>query len=286
MKIAVLSDIHANRAALDAVLEDLDGRAPDQVVVAGDVINRGPEPAACLKRILECRDTYGWHLLKGNHEDFVIQERRPDPARPAWLEEVHRHSIWTSQELEPYLDDVTSWPNQVDIEGPNGSLLRIVHASNIDNRTGLYARMSDEEMLRGVDDQPDVFCVGHTHVPFTRRIRERLVVNAGAVGLPFDGNIDASYALFSSTNGTWSPEIIRVPYDRHITARAYDTTGYRDAGGAMIPLILDELEHARPNLRKWHTYYEAAVASGKMTVPESVEAFLENRESLSHRPVQ
>ena len=71
MRMVVLSDIHANLVALQAVLAAVDALAPDRVVVPGDTINRGPQPRRCLEIILERRDQQGWHVIKGNHAQYL-----------------------------------------------------------------------------------------------------------------------------------------------------------------------------------------------------------------------
>ena len=79
MKLAVLADIHANLAALQRVVEDIDAWRPDVVVVGGDVVNRGPQPAECLAFVLERQRTHGWRTVLGNHEEYVIQQAGPNP---------------------------------------------------------------------------------------------------------------------------------------------------------------------------------------------------------------
>lgn len=280
MKIAILSDIHANLCALEAVMVQLDRERPDHVIVAGDVVNRGPFSEQCVARIVERRDREGWTILKGNHEDFVLEKRSLDTSGPGWEEEVCRHSAWTCARLGDFLDDIASWPNYVDLEPIPGSLIRVVHASTISNRTGIYPKMSDEELLDRIDREPDVFCAGHTHVPFVRRMDSSIVVNAGAVGLPFDGDPRAAFALLHYNEGAWDAEIIRIPYEREPAERAFHDTGYFEEGGPMIPLILDELQHARPNLRLWHNHFEDRVAAGEVSVEQSVREFLNRRDEL------
>jgi len=280
MKIAILSDIHANLHALDAVLSHLDRESPDHVIVAGDVVNRGPFSEQCVARILERKDRDGWIVIKGNHEEFVLEKMNPDPSQPEWEEEVCRHSAWTCSRLEGYLEEIASWPNHVDLEPAAASRIRVMHASTISNRTGIYPKMSDRELLGRIDHEPDVFCAGHTHVPFVRRLESSLVVNAGAVGLPFDRDPRAAFALLQRNGPAWDARIIRVPYDREPAERAFHDTGYLKEGGPMTPLILDELRHARPNLRLWHDHFEHRVAKGELTVDQSVREFLARREDL------
>ena len=72
MKLAVLSDIHANYVALEAVTDHIESWGPDFVVVAGDIVNRGPRSGDCLDFLLEKQRTSGWEIIRGNHEDYVI----------------------------------------------------------------------------------------------------------------------------------------------------------------------------------------------------------------------
>lgn len=280
MKIGILSDIHANLHALRAVLSHLEGQSPDHVVVAGDVVNRGPFSEECVVEILERRDRLGWKILKGNHEDFVLEKRGAHSQSPPWEEEVCRHSAWTCSRLNGYLDDIAAWPDHADLEPVRGTLIRVVHASRIDNRTGIYSRLSDRELLERIDREPDIFCAGHTHVPFIRRLESSIVVNAGAVGLPFDADPRAGYALLFFDGNSWNAEIVRIPYAREPVIQAFHDTGYLEEGGPMVRLILDELRHTRPNLRLWHKHFEDQVASGKISVEQSVDEFLSRRDSL------
>ena len=78
MKIAVLADIHANYIALQTVAYHVDAWRPDYVIVAGDVVNRGPRPQECLEFILEKQLAKDWRLIRGNHEDYVIEQAKPD----------------------------------------------------------------------------------------------------------------------------------------------------------------------------------------------------------------
>ncbi len=69
MKLAVLSDIHGNVPALQAVVEHVEAWGPDHVIVNGDIVNRGPYSLECLQAVQEKQAVQGWQLLRGNHED-------------------------------------------------------------------------------------------------------------------------------------------------------------------------------------------------------------------------
>lgn len=86
MKLAVLSDIHANLPAFEAVLEDVRAWRPDTVVFAGDGVNRGPRPAECWTLLAALAEGEGWRRLRGNHEEYVASRggRRWATPRACW----------------------------------------------------------------------------------------------------------------------------------------------------------------------------------------------------------
>ena len=74
MKIAVLSGIHGNFPALMAVTENIQGWQPDQVFVAGGIVNRGPRSEDCPLFIAKKQKNHGWQVIRGNHEEYVIDQ--------------------------------------------------------------------------------------------------------------------------------------------------------------------------------------------------------------------
>ena len=72
MKLAVLADIHANLPALHSVASHIEAWQPDGVVLAGDVVNRGPRPLECLRFVQEKQRAAGWGVVRGNHEEYVM----------------------------------------------------------------------------------------------------------------------------------------------------------------------------------------------------------------------
>jgi predicted phosphodiesterase len=277
----VLSDIHANRVALEAVRAAVAARRPDRVVVAGDAINRGPEPRTCLEVLLALQRDEGWQFIKGNHEDYVLyaRDRRDTPA--PWEQELCQHTRWTLRAIADLLPEIERWPDRLSLAGPDGSEVRFVHASMRGNRCGIYADMEEPLLLKLTAPPPAVLVAGHTHIPFVRQIDGTLIVNAGAAGLPFDGNPDASFAMLEWASGAWRAEIVRIPYDRAAAERALIESAYFKEGGPMTRLILEELRHARPRIGVWHRRYERAVAAGEITLRESVERLLEELSAVS-----
>jgi diadenosine tetraphosphatase ApaH/serine/threonine PP2A family protein phosphatase len=143
-------------------------------------------------------------------------------------------------------------------------------------RKGVFVGTSDEELRQKIAPPPRVFVVGHTHQPLIRQLDKTLVVNAGSVGLPFDGDPRAGYAQLTwhSETGAWQAEIVRLAYDRERADRDFDETGFITQGGPFAVIIRDELRRSTSHLYEWTRRYESAVMSGELTLEESVQRYL------------
>ena len=274
MKLAVLADIHSNWPALQAVANHIERWQPDRVIVAGDVINRGPRPVECLDFILNMQRERGWRLVLGNHEEYVIHHAHPrEPIAGPWIQ-IWGSSRWTYDKLGHNVRALEALPFQQSWHMPDGSEARVVHASMRGTRDGIFTETPDALLRQQITPAPHLLVVGHTHRPLVRTVDETLVVNVGAVGLPFDLDVRASYAQLTWHAGRWTAEIVRVEYDRAQADRDFDETGFVVEAGPIALLIRDELAQARSNLFEWTRDYEAAVAAGHMTMAESVTRFL------------
>jgi len=273
MKVAVLSDIHGNLPALRAVVADIDHWQPDLVVVDGDIINRGPRSGDCLEVVLERQTADGWQLLRGNHEEFVLDCADPGRPRAGPAFEMTRFAHFALAQVADYVPSLRTMPDVFERAGPDGDLLRVVHASMRSNRDGVYPMTTDEELRRQIAPAPAVFVTGHTHRPLVRHIDHSMVVNIGSVGASFDKDRRASYGRFE-WNGAWSLEVVRLDYDYAQIERDYISSGFLADGGALAQLMLVELRKARGLIFRWTSRYEEAVMTGRMTLEESVRQLL------------
>ena len=276
MKIAVLADIHANYPALLEVAEHLQGWEPDLVFVAGDTVNRGPRPMECLRFVQEKKRQEGWFVIRGNHEDYVIVHSQPDAPREGPLFELFRYSHWTYEQLESDTSALEAMPKEFSREVSEYGEFRGVHASMRSNRHGIYPEMAEQTLKKLITPPPAVLAVGHTHRPLIRQVDETLVVNAGSVGLPFDGNPHAAYAQISWSNGSWRAEIIRLPYDIEKTKRDFDDTGFVENAGPLAKLIQLELEHSLSQLYQWMSRYMDPVLDEKISVETAAKEYLKS----------
>lgn len=201
MQAAVLSDIHANLPALEAVLTDIEEQGgADTYLFCGDVVGYYCWPNEAI-RIAKERD---FLAVRGNHDDVIARgELAGYPAQEWSRDELTETSLAFLQEL-PYSRRETL----------NGADVYIVHGSpRAPVEEYVYPEQVREAFFRqqGMRTVPDILLLGHTHVPFTKYVGDALVLNPGSVGQPRDGDPKASYALLDAENV--SAEINRVAYD-------------------------------------------------------------------------
>lgn len=274
MKIAVISDIHGNFPALETVVDHLESWRPDRVFVAGDTVNRGPRSHDCWKFIHARSKNQDWKIIRGNHEDFVLSRADPEEPKSGPRYELSKPAHFTYQQLDYDVSDLKSLP-QAYCETPlDYGEIRMVHASMHHNRDGIYPESIPAEIQEKISPPPEVFITGHTHRPFIRKINSTLVVNAGSVGLPFDGDPRTGYAQISTQNGQWKAQVIRLTYDIAQAEKNFYDTGYLNNAGPMAKLFLLELELALSQLYQWFTKYSQPVLKGKISVAQATEDYL------------
>jgi predicted phosphodiesterase len=274
MKIAILADIHANLVGLQTVIAHLRQWQPNVVIVAGDVVNRGPRPAECLRLVQTMQQTAGWRLVRGNHEDYVLGHAQPNAPRHGPRFAVHQHSYWTFRQLNGHIAALEAMPFQHSLPGPDGGEVRITHASMRGIRDGIYPETTEADLRRKIDPAPTVLCVGHTHRPLVRMVDDTLVVNAGSVGLPFDGDPRPAYAQLLWRPSGWQAEIVRLAYDHQQAEQDFFETDFMEGSGPLGELILDEFRVARSRLYQWTNTYQARVLAGQMSVARSVREYM------------
>lgn len=205
MRVGVISDVHANLAALEAVLDVLDAEDVELVVHAGDAVGYGPSPNECIGLLRE-RAALG---VAGNHDLAVTGAL--DSSSYAWL--ARRVIDWTRNVLTPenrlWLEAL---PDRLELEG-----MVVAHGS-LDSAEE-YVRTPEQADAQLARLSPETRLVlGHTHIPLWHAGR---LLNPGAVGQTRDGNIVARFAILDE--GT--AELREVPYDVRRARRALRAAG-------------------------------------------------------------
>lgn len=232
LRVAVLSDIHGNVVALDAVLADLALRGPfDEIVVAGDLVWSGPWPAEVVDRVRALHAT----VIQGNTDAFFRPERQETPAgkEPGRFE---LHLAWMQEQLGlARVEFLGSLPfsHRISPAGPGAPPgdhdLLIVHANPYDLERPIMPQMRDSDLdeLLLADALPPfaMLAFGHVHVPYIRHWRGRKLVDVASVGLPMDRDPRAAYAVLQWDGAAWQAEHRRVFYDAPLVAHQMRTGG-------------------------------------------------------------
>lgn len=252
-RIAMLADVHGNMPALEAVVDDIARQRVDEVLVGGDLVGRGPEGRAVLERVR----ALGWPAVAGNHEGLLLDTRATPRDDEVDVDDIVRCTRWMADELgdaaAAYLSALPDF-----LVAATAAEVRLVHGSPRSNRQGIGPWTSPEQLRELFDDVPEPILVcAHTHRPLVRRLDDGMVINVGSVGLPFDGDPRASYAVLERGVSGWHADMRRVPYDRGDVLARYRSTGFMAAGGAMAALLAREVETARTHLVPFVAWCEA-----------------------------
>ncbi len=215
-RIAVLSDVHGNRLALEAVRESVRLSAADVVAVAGDLAFNGPDPAGTVDLLREM-EAAGALVIAGN-TDVAVADFDYTAAFPWFTEGPPDHfraaAEWAHETLGP---ERVEWLRRLPAERRirvDDTLLLVCHASPGSQTAGLDADLDATTTLeRILRTDARVVCCGHTHVPEVREVGIRLIVNDGSAGYSFDGDPRASWAMIDVVGAEVFPEIKRVEYD-------------------------------------------------------------------------
>jgi putative phosphoesterase len=224
MRLVVMSDVHGNVVALEAVLADIRRHAaPDALVVAGDLALVGPRPAESLA-LLRSLDA---DFVMGNCDRYVV-DREVDAQVQFVLERLSDADMAFMAEL----------PFGQQIEAAPGHELLVVHA-NPRNLEDPIEPDTHEALVRPLLEgvTAEIVAFGHYHVPFSRRLDPWLLVDVASVGIPRDGDQRAVYAVLTWDGSAWHTEHRRVPFDIEAVARDYHTVGFPQAERAAASLL-------------------------------------------------
>jgi putative phosphoesterase len=228
MRIGIISDIHGNLEALDAVLQDLRPRALDGLYCLGDLVGYAAHPNEVVDRIR----AEGIPTIMGNYDDGVGFERDECGCaytNPADRELGDRSLTWTKAAVTPenkaFLRTLVT---EIRFEA-DGRRVLLVHGSPRRMNEYLFEDrpISSFERLAG-SSEADIIVFGHTHKPYSKLVDSVLFVNAGSVGKPKDGDARACCIVVDAANTANPVEFIRVPYDVASEAAAIRASGLPD----------------------------------------------------------
>ena len=212
MRVAALYDVHGNLPALEAVLADPRCADADLVVCGGDLV-AGAMPAECLDRFLALGERV--RFLRGNGDRETVE-----PPLEGALAEI---GPWSAERLgAERLSAVATWPLTHTLELPGLGETLFCHATPTDDARLITAITPDADVERELAGcRAGVVVCGHTHVQFDREVGRHRLVNAGSVGMPYEGSPDARWALLGP-----DVELVSTAYDAGAALAQLAATGY------------------------------------------------------------
>jgi len=219
-RVGLISDIHGNAVALDAVLADIANRDIDEIICLGDVAAGGPQPREVIARLREL----GCRVVRGNADGWLLAGL--PTGRSEETRRLGEIVAWARSRLLPAdLTYLAGLPPTASITTSDGLSLHCFHGSPQGDVDSLLATTTEKELDELFSDAPaaDFFAGGHTHLQLLRPYRSSLLVNPGSVGLPLGSLVSwpgcpplpsrAEYAVLDALHGDVELIFRRVAID-------------------------------------------------------------------------
>lgn len=272
MRLAVLSDIHGNLAALGAVLNDAARLSPDAYIVLGDIVVGAADSLACWDQIR----ALGCPVVRGNHETYVLTYgTSAAPADWATTQGALQYApvMWAAAQFRSRKTELERLPMSLSRpEYPNLSLVHASFRSDRDNISAYTPEAALSEMFAAL--QTPYLVRGHDHHAATRSWAGRQLITVGSVGLPLNGVCEAQYALLEQRGKVWQPQFRAVPYDVDDTLARFHSTGYLEAAGPMARLFYREIAFATYQIIPFLRGYTRWSAGSTLDLTASVARFI------------
>lgn len=277
MKYAIISDIHGNMPALEAVLQDAKKIGVDEYIFLGDYCLSWPFPNEVVNTI---KDTTHAHMVGGNEEDYfhniLTQEEN------AWINGQYSTLYWGYNAMtKDNLNYLSNLPKELNVQDSHASI-RAFHCSNTyfngtkteeftnKNYSMNYGKKTftheeyiniinntlsnDHNLKRVLTKIPDgIYTFGHTHVQWHFQIENKLLINPGSCGLPLDCLPGAPYTIIDISNINWKVLERRVQYDIEKTVDNLLKSELYQKAKVMSSIVIDEL---RTGLSQIHDFFE------------------------------
>ncbi len=242
-RLAVISDVHGNLPALEAVLADVRQFSVDQLVLAGDVINWGPFNREVMERV----GNADWAVIRGNNELYLLDYHTPR-APQSWA--AFTMPPWLHTQVQAYLPVLSSWPDTLQLRFRDAATLRVYHGVPDNPWRAIHPLMPADEAAALLAGVAEATVIGaHSHLVMDAWIGGRHWLNPGTVGNPLDGFSGATYLLLDGDWDGWRGTIRRVPCDFSPCVREFERQGFVEQVGQVGRLIIEEFKVFR--LRLW-----------------------------------
>ena len=211
MRIAIISDIHANVIAFKTIIKHMQSQKVDKIIFLGDLVMCGPHPKEVLSEMKQLSPLI-W--IKGNTDNWLNEigsEFKPKTKSEDYLNELFKYAIKRLDPEEKIF--LLSKPDKQMIE-IQGLKILCVHASNssIDEQIGIMTPIERLEQITNEIDA-DVLICGHAHLSYYSSYNKKLIINPGSISLSRDGDPRAAYGILDIDEGNISYTNYKISYD-------------------------------------------------------------------------
>jgi len=208
MRYAIVSDSHANLVALEAVVRDLEGRAVDEVLLAGDLAQGGPDPAGVLDFVA----ARGWAAVLGNADEILLTVAGGLPRAHDEPPAVWERAEWTVERLGPdRIEMLRGLPVAIRRPLPGAGDLVVVHATPWSVWDVVLPDAPEADAGRMLREAgASVLAYGHIHTAYQRRVGSGLLLSAGAVSMSNDADPRPAYTVLAVTGSDVTVTVHRV----------------------------------------------------------------------------
>ena len=226
MKVAIISDIHGNICALNAVLSDIKLLDVSEILFLGDLVINGHSPWEAFQELQNLKPKC-W--IKGNTDDWFAEINDEWSPTTPQEEKLYKLFLYARDRLDKEsINFLIERPETYTFETAGVSILAI-HGSPRSYSEGIGKNIGDNELKTIISNvKEEIIVSGHTHVPFIGEIAKKTVFNVGSIGIPFDGDNRASYGVIEIKNKVPKCSIRRVPYPIRETIAIAKDQGFPD----------------------------------------------------------
>lgn len=249
-RLAILSDIHSNLPALEAVFADMVQFQIDQIVVAGDVVNWGP----FSRQVMDFLADKHCAIIRGNNELYLTDWNTPRAPQHWGRFTLPPYTI--AQLGEQWMNVISAWPDELSLRFRDAPAVQVVHGSPRSPFEAILPTSSDDEitvMLEGVEETTII--AAHSHLALERQVGKWHTLNPGSVGNPLDGNPTGSYLLLDGDEQGWRGTLRRVAFDFNRMLTEFERTRFVEQCGVVGHLVVEEYRSHRlevlPFLEWW-----------------------------------
>ena len=240
MKLAVISDIHANYIALQKALEYIKKEKIDTILFLGDYITDLPYPQRTMEIIYKAMGEFNTHFIRGNREEYLIdfaKDKEKWQASSNFSTFIYTYENLTKKDL----DFFSSLPISKEIRIDNLPGIFICHGSPYKTKDWLYKKDDlTYEHIKDID--LEYFIFGHTHRYYEPEFSDKKLVFCPSLGLPANKKPEGQFLILESKENYWTQRLVTIDYDKSPIYGDFETSGLLDMAKTWSMCIIKQLE--------------------------------------------